>query len=272
MNKTRGTEKRQRSNALQANNGSSSKRFQLLAVALLFIGGWLMVAVQVFAVTPSGPVITYIDNETYAGYGVGTALDDSTYSGGDIITLNLNAIQTNENWKGFAGNITGGLALADTQGNQLYNWSATIRGQVYVSRSQTITWSGLVCANDTTHNMSADEDDLSHTGPNTDNTNITDTFGGGPGSHPAFTAADISFTANLCNYTIYTNINSNPETANWSEIILASGTDRIYTTLINDSQIGFDGSPYDYQIIVPENGTIAGKPHETTYYLFVELT
>jgi hypothetical protein len=50
-------------------------------------------------------------------------------------------------------------------------------------------------------------------------------------------------------------------------VILYDGANPVYTTIISQNTAGFDGSNWDFQLLVPVNTAAAG----TTYYFFAEL-
>ncbi len=190
-----------------------------------------------------------------------------TTAGGTITTMNLNATSQNPHWKGFVGNITGNLALQDSAGYVLYEWTlASVSGEVYVTRNSTINWTDIDCAN--ASEISTEEGELSHNASQSDS--ISSTFGGGQGNHPAFTTASTDFSVNQCNYTLNTYVNSTINTSRFYEAILHDGFVSVYASIIENRSRGFDDSYYDFQLIVPENGT-AAVGSSTTYYFFIEL-
>ena len=84
---------------------------------------------------------------------------------GTITTVILNAVQQDQNWKGYVGNVTGRLSLDDGSGNTLYDWPISTlnkTGEVYVTRALSPVWENVSCINDdnitaehTFHNMSS---------------------------------------------------------------------------------------------------------------------
>ena len=238
-------------------------------LSLLLTLGWLLIALYAFG-TPSGPTITYVSNETSAAIGVGT---NTTLPGGYIAIMNLDAIQQNTHWKGFAGNISGAFALADSAGYSLYEWAvATFLGEVYASRTvSNINWAGLVCAND--GNVSAEEAELDHNAANTPYDGINITFFEAA-DHSAFSVGNNGFDANECNYSIRLYVNGSASTADFEEVLLwdNNSDEIVYVGLMEDDAWGFHTNwTLDYQLIVPENGTPGIPATAHAYYFFVEL-
>ena len=67
----------------------------------------------------------------------------------------------------------------------------------------------------------------------------------------------------------------------WEEVVLTDGTyedeggsdidyDIIYAALIENNVAGFDGTAYDFQILLPESG-LQGNQANVVYYFYVEL-
>jgi hypothetical protein len=51
---------------------------------------------------------------------------------------------------------------------------------------------------------------------------------------------------------------------------LYDSTSIIYATILENDLAGYDGQTYDFQMLVPENGS-QGFTGATAYYLYVEL-
>jgi hypothetical protein len=69
-----------------------------------------------------------------------------------ITTLALSAVQQDQQWKAYVGNVTGILTLRDSTNYAIYEWpltGATIAGEVFASRSNSVVWSNITCANST---------------------------------------------------------------------------------------------------------------------------
>lgn len=241
---------------------AQSARLILFVMALLF----LMAAAPLLAVAqnnqPVGPDFTF--NQTLNA--TQRPATELTTAGGTITTMNLNGTMQNPHWKGFVGNVSGRLALQDASKNSLYEWEyATISGEVYVSRNESVEWSNIVCAN--AGNVSAEETALSHNNSAIDS--ISTTFNE-PGSHPSFSTANVTFGFDQCNYTTNLFVNSTSQSSTFYEVLLSDTTNIIYTAILENESRGFDDADYDFQMIVPENGS-SSFGTSTTYYFYVEL-
>ncbi len=244
-------------------------RGRTAALALLLALGWLLIALHAFG-TPAGPTITYVSNETSTAVGVGT---NTTLPGGYIAIMNVDSIQQNIHWKGFVGNISGAFALADSTGYSLYEWAVAIfPGEVYATRTGSgINWAGLVCAN--LSNVIAEEAELDHNATNTPYDSINLTFFEN-NDHTAFSVGDNAIGANTCNYSLRLYVNGSASDADFEEIILwdNNSDNLVYVGLMENNAWGFqNGSTFDYQLMVPENGTTGIPATAHSYYFFVEL-
>jgi len=226
----------------------------------------------VIAATPVGPDNTALVSNETKGVNEGVSIN---ISGGRIGTYNLTATIQNPRWKGFVGNVSGSFTLDDAGGSTLFDWSiTTITGYVYTTRNySTPPWSDLWCANGTT--LENENDLMSHT---SSEDNITATFD--DANHSQFIVAGVSIPADTCNFTLNTYNGTAAQISQFDEIALidnqtdyvaGEGVAVVYATKIENDVIGFDNATYDFQMIVPENGS-AIFSGTTPYYLYVELT
>ncbi|MEM4330999.1 MAG: hypothetical protein QW273_03265 [Candidatus Pacearchaeota archaeon] len=225
----------------------------------------LTFSLAVIFALPEGPSsLNVLENRTK----VPEAAKAVNISGGYISTINLTAVIQNVRWKAFVGWVEGKFTLDDTTGSTIFDWSlATINGEVYATRAtDNIQWSTVVCAQ--ISDMENENLALNHTNPED---NITRTFTKQPQTHNAIQIGTKVISANSCNGTLNTYQNDNPQDVNFQEILLKdSNSNLIYATFIEKNTQGYDGSNYDFQMIVPENGT-PGFQSATAYYLYVEL-
>jgi hypothetical protein len=60
----------------------------------------------------------------------------------------------------------------------------------------------------------------------------------------------------------------------FDEVLLTDGSaapqNIIYTSILNQDTVGFDGGTHDFEMIVLENGA-SGKATATNYYFYLEL-
>lgn len=227
----------------------------VLASLLLFAG------FASSASEPTGPDnINFISNES----GGGVSGKKVNISGGVIATMNLSTTVQNSRWKAFVGNVTGSFTLDDAEGSTIYDWSLSVTtGRVYSTRNETTpAWTSIACANEA--NLEEENQEMNHTNPGD---NITATFD--DTTHSAFYVGPTFISDNSCP-TLNTYQNDASQDSVFEEMALYDTTNIIYATILEDDVDGFDGNPYDFQMIVPENG---GESFEgsTAYYLYVEL-
>ena len=210
---------------------------------------------------PTAPdSMTNISTESPAPVG-GYALNTT---GGTITTLNINATTQNPHWKAYVGNISGELTLQDASGNAVYNWNITsMEGEIYATRKSTVVeWDSISCAN-LTH-IQSEEAALNMTSASEDS--ILNTFN--EKDHAAFYAGLTPVAANSCNSTnLYVN---SEESSDFEELLLYDGSYIVYTAILEDSITGFDGTEYDFQMILPDSG-LEGSQTPETYYFYIEL-
>lgn len=243
-----------------------NKKTKLLFVSLtvlVFVMSVIVFSKAFLSADPIGPSQTVsVWNETKNA----TSAAMFNISGGYIAALNLTASVQNTHWKAFVGWVNGAFTLDDFSGSTIYDWSLSVTtGRVYTTRdSSTIEWNLIQCANVTT-TLAAENTAMFH---NRTSDNITATFTY-PGTHDPFWVAGRPINSNACP-TLNTYINDVSQDDDFEEMALYDSTSIIYATILEDNLVGYDGQPYDFQMLVPENGS-QGFTGATPYYLYVEL-
>jgi len=239
-------------------NLKKSDGYVVLIAILLFL-----LTVSFATSLPSASIVNYVSNTTYTS----GLQNRSTDAKGTITTVTLSATQQDYKWKAYVGNVSGTLALADASGDAIYDWNlGTPMGEVYVSRFSNINWNSIGCADQTSIN--------------TEQTGISMSAGAADSINATFNATNhasfnVSTTLVSGCRSAATYINGNPQamgpTAAFQEILLrdTSNGNLIYTTLINDNTVGYNGQQYDFQIIVGENES---STIPSLYYFWVELS
>ena len=230
-----------------------------------------------------GPTATYVKNETRATL-TNASLNEST-GGAYIYTYVFDAVEQNQRWKAYVGNVTGTLTLDDANSYSIYDWDlGTINGRVYATRSSaTVSWTSVNCSWGFTGNftnmtvLQSEDTSLQHTRKD----NITNTFDN-QRNHSAFSVGDNAIPADSC-YSIFTFVNNTRQTTTtyFPEVVLYDGTNEtngkvIYAAIVENDKRGYNGNDpvdnatYDFQMIVPEVGTDSWSS-STPYYFYVEL-
>lgn len=242
-------------------NKAKMKQNAKLFLVLAFVS--IMLAVQANADFPQPTQpdsMTNVSTQSPTPTG-GYALNTT---GGTITTLNINATTQNPHWKAYVGNISGELALQDASGNSVYDWNITsMEGEIYATRKSTVVdWDSIACAD--LANIQSEETALNMTSSSEDS--IVNTFN--EKNHTAFYAGLTSVAANSCNSTnLYVNSEASSD---FEELLLYDGSYVVYAALLEDSITGFDGTEYDFQMILPDSG-LEGSQTPETYYFYVEL-
>jgi hypothetical protein len=236
----------------------TNSKTNIIFVIILLTG--ILFTIGLVLAAPGAPTMTSVSNST------GTNINNGfiNISGGYIATVNLTANFQNTRWKAFIGNVTGKFTLNDAGGFTIFDWTlATTTGRVYATRtSGAVTWSSINCS--TVAAMENENTILAH---NSTSDNITRTFNGV--THSFFYAAGKPIQANWC-HTLNTYKNNATQDVDFEEMAMSDGTNMIYATILEDNVAGYNGAPYDFQMLVPENGS-ALWTGAIAYYLYVEL-
>jgi len=189
-----------------------------------------------------------------------TTPGNATAEGGNITEVNISVTSQTSVWQGFYGEVTGAITLEDSAGNVLFRFNQTGlagTGEVYASRNSAVTFGSIA----TSMNFCTVDELLTGTGSDRVNSTFTNN------TNPSFLVGAINITATSSCAT--NTFNSTGANIHYDEIILNDTTSTIpvYATLIETSEVGFNGQNNDYQLIVPENLTSA----TTLYFFYAEL-
>lgn len=234
----------------------------IFIVGILFLNLFLF-SMLFLSADPTGVTIESITNETKNE----TVAGFFNISGGYIAALNLTIDSQNTHWKAFVGWVNGKFTLDDMGGATIYDWSLSVTtGRVYSTRySGTVSWDDINCSNVTY--MEAENLAMHH---NRTSDNITSTFS--DTTHDLFWVAGKSIDANLCP-TLNTYNNTGAQDDIFEEMVLYDdvvSNSTIFATILENNETGYDNQGYDFQMLVPENGS-QGFSGATAYYLYVEL-
>ncbi|MGV8169327.1 MAG: hypothetical protein ACP5N3_04695 [Candidatus Nanoarchaeia archaeon] len=193
----------------------------------------------------------------------GITADQVDAQAGNVTELSINGSAITTSWQGFYGNITGKLILADSSGNNFYDWNlSSPSGEVYASRSNAVTWATINCSNATA--VGTEETYLGQSGADPDS--VTNTFS--LTSHTSFLVGSANMTG--CYSTKAYNSAGTQGTGFW-QVLLNDGTNTVYTTVLDETpEAGFNNQNWDFQLLVGENGKV-GNEGATPYYFYVEL-
>ena len=247
----------------------SSHRFYAILFVLFSTLILLVHLLEVWAV-PAGPTFDSITG-SFANRTAGTARPDDTK--GYIYYTNITVSQQSTKWKAYIGDVSGKITLDDANNYTIFNWdTGTVEGgNVFATRSATPSWNSIQCLNSSV--LTSEETRLRHDlGSQGDK--LTTTFLANT-NHQPFIVSSLSFTSNTCNYTLTTFVNSTAQPAasrNYTEVALMdnSTTEVVYMALLNTTENiqGYNTSFFDFQMLVPENGTSSTA---TLYYFYLEL-
>ncbi|MFA5857353.1 MAG: hypothetical protein WC867_08375 [Candidatus Pacearchaeota archaeon] len=253
-----------------------NKIISILIISILFI----VIGINLISARPNGASITGSRNTTFQTTGSATI----SAVAGNLTEINIYGVSISQSWQGYMGNVTGGFQLSDSDGNIFYNWSSvSINGEVYSSRNETINWNNIQCFNFTAAGTYADDSsnkgNTSLYGMNVtqletqynigfdDVDGVNETFH--LNDHPLFFTNSYRFDSGECPNTRILNSTGD---GIFEEVLLYSpdNQDVVFTSLLHDNAIGFDGREYDFEMMVLEDGHGADVS-TTPYYFYVEL-
>jgi hypothetical protein len=243
------------------------KRKLYNAVAILI--SIILLFTAVFAAEPDGATVYYKSNSTKNS----SNPDSRNDTKGTITTIVIDAVQQDNKWKAYVGNVTGTLVLRDASDYSIYEWTSigNPSGEVYITRNDSITWSNIKCANST--HISTEETALNHS--STAGDNIQNTFSSQ--AHKSFWVGDITEIANSTCYSTATWVNDTEQTITenslYQEVVLYDDLNIIYATILEDDLSGYKNdtnTTYDFQSIVPDSA-LSGSSGQVTYYFYVEI-
>ncbi|MBN1793065.1 hypothetical protein JW826_05265 [Candidatus Woesearchaeota archaeon] len=231
----------------------------LLALVGLLSVSWFFGSV---AAVPQGANISVLATDN----GTLRSADSHTAQGGSFTTLLLNVTSQTSKWKAYVGNVTGVITLDNINNQTIYNWQITsVQGEVYVSRSSSVDFISMACANDV--NITYEQGLLNINASSDDS--INNTFY--RKIHKSFVIGGTGLVSNSSCYAIATFVNDTSqapsEAATFQEVLMSDGGGLVYSTILENKRSGFDNSSYDFQAIVPDDPTAVA----TTYYFYAEL-
>ncbi len=240
----------------------------------------------VFAIQPFGANYTII-NSTRAAPDTPSSVPALA---GNVTEINIEGVTATQSWQGYFGNVTGTIQLADGSDNIMYNWSlASPEGEIYASTSNSISWANVQCLNysaDGSHsNEAGNGGTTSQYGTNLtqleslfnmefdDVDGINETFNLiGANTHDLFYASSLEFQEGECQSTrLFSDIGVG-ENDKFEEVLLYEPASQaiIFTSLLDEDVLGFDGRTHDFEMLVAEDGH-GTDTSTTTYYFYVEL-
>ena len=189
--------------------------------------------------------------------------DSNEAQAGNVTQLDIFSNTITRSWQGYYGNVSGAISLGDLDGNVLYNWSAVNpTGQVYATRAFDVNFATTKCANEL--EISSEEEFIGHNSSDADS--VTNTFN--QNNHPHFSVGLINIDENSCKSTNLFDENGNQITKFFNTLLSDGASNIIYSSILEQSERGFDGRNHDFQLIVGENGR---DELTTNYYFYVEV-
>jgi hypothetical protein len=252
---------------MKQKNRFRTEKFILIAFTIL-----ILTSIVLAETTPEGPSILELNSSRRTPAQAST-LDAQA---GNVSVISLSGTSSTQTWQGYVGNITGTIVLDNSAGNSLYVWNISdVEGEVYASESTIdFSYGNVECYNYTKTggsyvNLSSYETSLGLDSDDADG--VDETFVAG--TTYDFFYAGTNFINSDCPETQLLNSSGQKNPDQFQEVLLYDLTSNnvIYTAIIEETgQLGYDGSIWDFQMIVGENGR-DGNTDTTTYYFYVEI-
>lgn len=236
-----------------------------ILIAGLLVLGVIMAMTAVADPDPSAPNVLTATHDRRTGFATTQTAD--AYSG-NVSQLTIDHERLTRGWQGYYGQVSGVIVLDDNQNQSIYTWNLTTAGEVYATWNATTPgWSSLLCLNSTTGVTEQSRLNLNATVVD----NFTNTFYKF-NDHPGFNVSTKGFEPDLCNYTLSTYVSDAVGAEAFNETVLWDATSNftVYMALLNPDATGFNGSTWDFQMLVPEDGW-NDNTVSTTYYFYLEL-
>ena len=220
-----------------------------------------MLAALVFAIgtaSANEPAGATVSDEEVRGRLPVPGAGQVTVEAGNITVANLDTNMSTLRWAGVFGNTSGNIILGDSDGNQLYVWTA--EGNLVYFANAAVEWTSLQNANEA--EVVAEFPYVG--GAIADN--YTTTF---TGATPANIGSNI-FTTLESDYAETLSAGGNT----WRTYSLRDGTGAfLFAGRVDVGNQAYDGSPADFQVILPDDGTgtSGGTGTPETWDVYVEL-
>jgi hypothetical protein len=185
---------------------------------------------------------------------------NATAEGGNTTWLSFDQHQQTDIWQGFFGRVSGGITLDDASNNTFYDWNLVrAQGEVLATREFVFDWSYIRCTNQT----EIYQEELRLTITNDSTQGINDTYFNL--THPPFVISGLPMSG--CRST-KTHNSTDSQAAFWNVLLNVNWNQTVYTAIMDDDVVGYNGSIVDFQLLVPTNAT----SHRSSYNIYLELT
>jgi hypothetical protein len=247
------------------NKTNGGKGIGHLALALMILTFLALSIVSFASAQQTGATLTNVSSSTKPTVNP----DWNNQSKGYIHTVRLTAEQQNNKWKAYVGNVSSTFVLDDANDYSIYQWNLdSFSGQVYLTRGTTITWGTVSCASEA--NKITEDTTVSHVPQSADSVNRTFS----QRIHNNITVGSTFIGNNTCFSTVTWQNNLNHQlnsSAPFQEVLLWDSNDMLYTVFVENDKVGYrgDGTTYDFQAIVPDDGVGANPAY--SYYFYLEL-
>ncbi len=249
----------------------SLKKDRLLAWLIIVAMLVLLVASLSSAQPISASGVGVLNSERRSSTATGPGVQAQA---GNVTQLTINATRVTNHWQGYYGNVSGEIRLDDADANTLYAWTlANPTGEIFaVNTSSTVNWANVTCVNFSNAtsasvkiNQTTLDSQFGITASEVDGFNDTFTkmFAGSIG-----VGSSIIDGTDNCPLT-YLFVNNQSQTTDYQEILMHDNLSALIFTAILEPHgtQGFDGFPWDFEMLVAQNDTFVG-----TYYFYVELS
>ncbi|MCP3686326.1 MAG: hypothetical protein GY861_27090 [bacterium] len=197
--------------------------------------------------------------------------------GGNVTQILISGNVTTNYWQGYFGNVSGQMVLTDADNMSMYSWNMSEpTGEIYAANFTVSDWTTVQCVNFSQtddyieeHAMNLSILETYYNIPSTSMDGIDETFNWTYDDVTGFQVGTVTINEEDNCPLVYTQVNSEHQQTDFPEVLLTDNVSAvIYTAIIDQDTTGFDGQPWDFQMMVNEDGTTEGVKD---YYFYVEL-
>jgi hypothetical protein len=177
-------------------------------------------------------------------------------------------------WQGYYGNVSGEITLDDGDSNTLFSWAlANPTGEIFaVNTSATVNWANITCVNFT--NATSASVKINQTTLDSQFGVMASEVDGFNDTFTKMFAGSIDVGGTIIDSTdncplTYLFVNNQSQTTDYQEVLLFDNLSAlVFATILEPKGTqGFDGSPWDFEMLVAQKDSVIG-----TYYFYVELS
>jgi len=253
----------------------SDTRILICAILILVVIAMPVVIAAEIPTEPEGPSTLSVVNSTRRTPASAATIDAQA---GNVTELSIYGSTVTQTWQAYYGNITGTITLDDALNHTIYDWQVTIpKGEIFASEGPIDFAYGNVQCYDFNmtdvgysdfNTLSEYETILGLDASSADG--IDETFEESTNYTTFYVGSKLI--NDICPKTNPYDQNETKDPNKFQELLLYDNTSNkiVYTSILEQDALGFDGRYWDFEMIVGENGH-DGEAGTTQFYFYVEI-